>query len=134
MDLKFINGEANCEGWTTQENDKTTAGNGKYGSCCSEMDVWQANSQAAAVAARLCMTPGQVRCAGLSECGRVEGPERWIGLCGQDGCDFNSWRMGDKTFFGPGLTVDTKQPFVVVTQFYGAPVSDREFKIKYSRN
>jgi hypothetical protein len=26
-----------------------------------------------------------------------------------------------KTFYGPGLTVDTTQPFVVLRQFYGSP-------------
>jgi hypothetical protein len=36
------------------------------------------------------------------------------------GCDFNSWRMGDQTFLGPGLTVDTTIPFTFVTQFVTA--------------
>jgi cellulose 1,4-beta-cellobiosidase len=40
--------------------------------------------------------------------------------------------MGDKTFYGPGLTVDTKSPFVVVTQFVGSPVT--EIKRKYVQN
>lgn len=33
------------------------------------------------------------------------------------GCDFNSYRMGDTTFYGPGKTVNTQQKFTVVTQF-----------------
>lgn len=38
-DLKFINGEANCDNWKPSSNDQN-AGVGGYGSCCSEMDVW----------------------------------------------------------------------------------------------
>jgi cellulose 1,4-beta-cellobiosidase len=36
-----------------------------------------------------------------------------------DGCDFNSYRNGDKTQYGPSpsMKVDTKKPFTVVTQF-----------------
>lgn len=35
------------------------------------------------------------------------------------GCDFNSYRQGNTTFYGPGadFTVDTSKPFTVVTQF-----------------
>jgi len=38
-DLKFINGEANAGGWVESANDPN-AGVGKYGSCCTEMDIW----------------------------------------------------------------------------------------------
>lgn len=38
-DLKFINGEANVDGWKASSNDEN-AGVGNYGSCCSEMDIW----------------------------------------------------------------------------------------------
>ena len=38
-------------------------------------------------------------------------------MCDADGCDFNSYRMGDTSFYGAGLTVDTSKPFTVVTQF-----------------
>ncbi|KAF9056958.1 concanavalin A-like lectin/glucanase domain-containing protein [Rhodocollybia butyracea] len=37
-------------------------------------------------------------------------------LCDQAGCDFNSYRLGDTSFYGPELTVDTTQPFTIVTQ------------------
>merc|ERR1712188_285194 len=36
-DIKFINGEANTLDWNT------TTATGKMGSCCSEMDIWEAN-------------------------------------------------------------------------------------------
>jgi hypothetical protein len=34
-----------------------------------------------------------------------------------DGCDFNSFRMGDQNFYGPAMSVDTTKPFTLVTQF-----------------
>ncbi len=79
------------------------------------MDVWEANSQAAAFTPHVCSgITGQTRCEGTA-CG--DGDERYDGDCDKDGCDFNSWRMGDKTFYGPGLTVNTNSKFTVVTQF-----------------
>merc|ERR1711963_1374822 len=39
-DLKFINGEANAEDWKPSETD-VNAGTGKYGSCCTEIDIWK---------------------------------------------------------------------------------------------
>jgi cellulose 1,4-beta-cellobiosidase len=93
------------------------------------MDVWESNSQATAVTSHVCNTTGQQRCSESTKCGGGLGIAKYGGLCDEEGCDFNSWRMGDKTFFGPGLTVDTKQPFVVVTQFYGSPVT--EIRRKY---
>lgn len=38
-------------------------------------------------------------------------------LTGPDGCDFNSFRLGNKEFYGPSMTVDTSRPFTIVTQF-----------------
>lgn len=38
-------------------------------------------------------------------------------MCDADGCDFNSYRMGDTSFLGKGGKVDTSKPFTVVTQF-----------------
>ena len=68
----------------------------------------------AAVTPHVCSVSGQTRCSG-TQCG--DGDERYEGICDKDGCDFNSWRMGDQTFLGPGKTVDTRQKFTVVTQF-----------------
>ena len=42
-DIKYINGEANLLGWNPSPTDPN-AGNGKYGTCCGEMDIWEANS------------------------------------------------------------------------------------------
>nr|BAF57425.1 putative glycosyl hydrolase family7 [uncultured symbiotic protist of Mastotermes darwiniensis] len=121
-DLKFINGLPNSDGWKPQSNDKNS-GNGKYGSCCSEMDIWEANSLATAVTPHVCDQVGQTRCEGRA-CGENGGGDRFGSICDPDGCDFNSWRMGNKTFWGPGLIIDTKKPVTVVTQFIGSPVTE----------
>eukprot|EP00438_Fugacium_kawagutii_P011552 Skav235006 [mRNA] locus=scaffold276:32697:41515:+ [translate_table: standard] len=42
------------------------------------------------------------------------------GVCDKDGCDFNSWRLGDRKFYGrgsQGFKVDSRQKVTVVTQF-----------------
>ena len=42
------------------------------------------------------------------------------GVCDKDGCDFNSWRLGDQKFYGRGATefkVDSRKSLTVVTQF-----------------
>ncbi|KAF9530499.1 cellobiohydrolase I-I [Crepidotus variabilis] len=111
-DIKFINGEANVEGWNGSPNDPN-AGTGQYGACCDEMDVWEANSISAAYTPHPCTTSEQTRCQG-DACG---GSDRYATVCDPDGCDFNSYRMGDTSFYGPGKTVDTKKKFTVVTQF-----------------
>ncbi|ESK92213.1 cellulose -beta-cellobiosidase precursor [Moniliophthora roreri MCA 2997] len=114
-DLKFIAGEANVEGWEPSTSD-SNAGSGTSGSCCNEMDIWEANNNAAAYTPHVCRgtSSGQTRCSG-TDCG--DGDERYDGLCDKDGCDFNSFRMGDKNFLGPGKTVNTNSKFTVVTQF-----------------
>jgi len=113
-DIKFINGEANILDWKPSPNDKN-AGIGMYGTCCTEMDLWESNSMATAYTPHICTVQGQTRCNG-TQCG--DNPDhRYDGVCDKDGCDFNSFRMGDKTFFGKGMTVDSTKPFTVVTQF-----------------
>lgn len=65
-------------------------------------------------------------------CGGTYSSTRYAGTCDPDGCDFNSYRMGDKSFYGKGLTVDTSSKFTVVTQFIGNPLS--EIKRFYVQN
>ncbi|KAG7445104.1 cellobiohydrolaseI [Guyanagaster necrorhizus] len=87
-DIKFINGQANILDWTPSATD---------------------------VNPHVCEgITGQTGCKGTA-CG--DGDERYDGVCDKDGRDFNSWRMGDETFYGPGLTVDTNSKFTVVAQF-----------------
>lgn len=114
-DIKFIGGEANIEGWNK------TSLKGHYGTCCAEMDLWESNMEAAAYTAHPCTIDGHLKCEGKA-CGSGNGwdpDDRYAGVCDQDGCDFNSFRMGDQKFMGPGsgFTVDTTKPFSVVTQF-----------------
>ncbi|KAF9518223.1 glycoside hydrolase family 7 protein [Hydnum rufescens UP504] len=106
-DIKFINGEANVLNWTPSSNNGNS-GTGQYGTCCTEMDVWEANSVSAAYTPHACTVHGQTRCSGSGLYG---------GVCDKDGCDFNSYRMGNTTFYGRGLAVDTSSKFTVVTQF-----------------
>ena len=73
-DMKWINGEANCEEWSPSDND-INAGFGKYGTCCAEMDLWEANSMAQSFTTHPCEIEGQYRCEG-TECGDNASDER----------------------------------------------------------
>ncbi|KAL2258816.1 hypothetical protein VTK26DRAFT_7726 [Humicola hyalothermophila] len=115
-DIKFINGEANVEGWNPSTND-ANAGFGRYGTCCSEMDIWEANKMATAFTPHPCTIIDQSRCEGDS-CGGTYSSDRYAGVCDPDGCDFNAYRQGNKTFYGEGMTVDTTKKLTVVTQFF----------------
>jgi cellulose 1,4-beta-cellobiosidase len=72
------------------------------------MDVWEANSMATAYTPHPCTVNGQTRCTG-TDCS--------TGYCDPAGCDFNSYRMGNESFYGKGLTVDSSQKMTIVTQF-----------------
>jgi len=118
-DIKFIDGLANVEGWVPNPNDESNnMGKGRYGSCCAEMDIWEANSMANAYTPHPCTVNGQLRCDGV-KCGDNDQGERYSGVCDKDGCDINPFRMGNRTFFGRGeeFSVNTLRPMTVVTQF-----------------
>ncbi|KAF9528086.1 glycoside hydrolase family 7 protein [Crepidotus variabilis] len=112
-DLKFISGEANAEGWTPSNIDPLS-GSGNYGSCCGEMDVWESNSFANAFAAHSCDVGSQNRCTDAA-CGTAAAP--YSGVCDPDGCDFNAYRLGNQSFYGPSKTLDSNKKIMVVTQF-----------------
>lgn len=109
--------QANNEGWTKSSND-ANAGYGKLGACCAEMDIWEANSISTAYTPHPCLDSGYHSCSG-NNCGGTYADDRYAGDCDPDGCDFNSYRQGNKTFYGPGasFTVDTTKKVTVVTQF-----------------
>ncbi|KAG5635597.1 Exoglucanase 1 [Sphagnurus paluster] len=111
-DIKYIAGEANSNGWTPSTGDPNS-GKGTYGACCNEMDIWEANSVSTAYTPHPCSVTGLSRCTGAS-CGTSD---RYATVCDPDGCDFNSYRLGDTGFYGKGLKVDTSKKFTVVTQF-----------------
>lgn len=77
------------------------------------MDIWEANKISAAYTPHPCSVDQQTRCTG-TDCGIGA---RYSSMCDADGCDFNSYRMGDTSFYGAGLMVDTNRVFTVVTQF-----------------
>ena len=80
------------------------------------MDIWEANNNAAAVTPHPCTVGAQSRCDSTANdaCGTTS---RYNSVCDPDGCDFNSFRMGNTSFYGAGKTVDTTKKFTVVTQF-----------------
>lgn len=82
------------------------------------MDIWEGNSISTAVTPHSCDTITQTRCKG-DQCGGTYSETRYAGICDADGCDFNSYRMGDTSFYGKGKTVDTSKKITVVTQFIG---------------
>ena len=58
--------QANSQGWTGTS---AKSGTGSFGTCCNEMDVWEANSQAAALTPYVCTVSGQTRCENDVDCG-----------------------------------------------------------------
>jgi cellulose 1,4-beta-cellobiosidase len=120
-DLKFVGGVANNAGWNGTT---TNSGKGTLGSCCSEMDIWEANSFAAAYTPHPCSSVGLESCTGTA-CDSI---------CDQAGCDFNSWRQGQQTFLGPGANfkIDTTKKITIVTQFIADSNGDlSEIRRKY---
>lgn len=112
-DMKFIDGVANVKNWNATSNPPV----GHYGICCAEMDIWEANSRATAFTPHPCDITGTLKCEGI-ECGDNAKGQRFDGVCDKDGCDFNSFRLGDKQFYGRGdFAVDATRELTVVTQF-----------------
>jgi cellulose 1,4-beta-cellobiosidase len=136
-DLKFINGEANMEGWKPSDTDPN-AGAGKYGTCCTEIDIWEANKMSMAYTMHSCSVDGQTRCEG-TDCGD-DGDDRFKGVCDKNGCDINSHRLGVHNFWGPGsdFQIDSTKPVQVTTQFITNDGSDHgkltEVKQFYTQN
>lgn len=140
-DIKWINGEANMLDWSPSGSDKN-AGFGKYGTCCVEMDIWEANKVSNAYTAHPCSldkVKGQTRCDG-TDCGDNASGDRYNGLCDKDGCDLNPYRLGSENFFGEGsaFMVDSSKRFTVVTQFITDDGTDtgnlKEIKRFYMQN
>ncbi|KAG8872362.1 hypothetical protein FRB97_007705 [Tulasnella sp. 331] len=75
--------------------------------CCTEMDIWEANAISNAFTTHGCLQDGPYACPSTGCSGQCDG----------NGCAFNAYGMGAKTFYGPGETVDTGSKFTVVTQF-----------------
>ena len=87
------------------------------------MDLWEANSKSQAYTSHPCDVTGPTQCEGI-DCG--DGDQRYDGVCDKDGCDFASYRLGDKNFYGAdsGFAVDSSKPVTVVTQFISSNGQD----------
>ncbi|KAL4805289.1 concanavalin A-like lectin/glucanase domain-containing protein [Aspergillus unguis] len=100
----WINGEGNVNG---------------YGSCCNEMDIWEANSRSTGLTPHACVYEG----GGVYECEEEEecdSASENTGVCDKWGCGFNPYALGEEAYYGRGadaFEVDTQEPFTVVTQF-----------------
>ena len=92
----FINGIGNIEG---------------KGSCCNEMDIWEANSRSQSIAPHPCNKQGLYMCSG-QEC-------EFDGVCDEWGCTWNPYKVNVTDYYGrgPQFKVDTTRPFTVITQF-----------------
>lgn len=84
------------------------------------MDIWEANSISYATTAHTCSSLGPILCEGDDCGGTYSGATyRYDGPCDPDGCDYNPYRLGNTTFYGPGsdFTINTDDTITVVTQF-----------------
>ncbi|CAN9144561.1 unnamed protein product [Alternaria alternata] len=116
---EYIDGQANAEGWQASQSDPN-AGIGKKGACCTEMDIWEANSISTALTPHSCQPEGYNVCTD-DGCGGTYSLDRYAGTCDANGCDFNPYRVGVKDFYGKGKSgVDTSKKMTVVTQFLGS--------------
>lgn len=100
------------------------------------MDIWEANSMSTAYTPHTCTNLEQTSCTG-DDCGGTYSATRYAGTCDPDGCDFNPYRQGNKTFYGPGsdFNVDTTKKVTVVTQFIkGSDGKLSEIKRFYVQN
>jgi len=119
-DLKWINGMPNVINWKPQPND-ANAGWGHYGTCCTELDMWEANSISKVYTMHSCNVTKPYRCEGVA-CGDNAGQvtkhgHRFDGVCDKNGCDYATTRFGNEDFHGKGKTLDSSKPMTVVTQF-----------------
>lgn len=71
------------------------------GSCCHEMDIWEANKISNAVTPHVCV-PGNAPCTTDVDCGAGDG-NRYKGFCDRDGCDFNPCKSGKNPSNSPWL-------------------------------
>lgn len=129
-DLKWIGGESNSEEWVPSKTDPN-AGVGRKGACCPEIDIWEGNSISTAFTLHPCKTKDYRVCQD-STCGGTYSSNRYAGDCDPDGCDFNSFRYGDESFFGK--VVDPSKKMTVVTQFVAEGGVLTEVRRQYVQN
>lgn len=82
-DVKWINGKANSEQWVPSDTDKNS-GKGRYGSCCAELDIWEANKYSQAFTTHPCTVNEQTQCEG-KPCGDNDSGDRLVGIIDMGG-------------------------------------------------
>ncbi|KAK6215077.1 exoglucanase 1 protein [Colletotrichum tabaci] len=112
---KFVGGKANVEGWSVLDEN---SGEGSFGACCSEFDVWNSNAHSFSMIAKPCVDVDYEVCS-HGECNALDprSPQPGQLLCDRTGCDYNPYRLGNTTFYGKGKTVNTDKKITVVTRF-----------------
>lgn len=83
--------------------------NSGKGVCGTEMDLFEGNKYAMQFAPHVCKGPPLVQ---------DKQPPRYQAYCDMDGADYNPYRNGNKSFYGPGKTIDSTKPFTVITRFH----------------
>jgi cellulose 1,4-beta-cellobiosidase len=81
---------------------------GNWGSCCNEVDIWEANLLSTAYVTHPCTRDGLYRCTAGTDCSSI---------CDSAGCDFNPFRLGNPSYYGPANTINTNGKFTVITRF-----------------
>jgi cellulose 1,4-beta-cellobiosidase len=86
---------------------------------CAELDIWEGNARAQVYTTHPCSKLGQFT--------------KGEGSCSSDGCGFNTYRYGEKNFYGNGssYTLDSSKKFTVVTQFIGSGSTLTEIRRVY---
>lgn len=138
-DIKYIHGEGNNLEWDSSKS------NGLYGACCAEFDIWEANKISQAFTNHVCIDTPNYPEEKITKCNDADftaapdhptfgfcgdnegvrdqpnfgGDARMNSMCDKNGCDFQPYRLGDTTFYGPGpeFQVDSTKKVTVVTQF-----------------
>ena len=67
-DVNWINGKSNSADWIASDND-ANSGKGRYGSCCAELDIWEANAKSQAFTTHPCTVSEQTQCTPGTQCG-----------------------------------------------------------------
>jgi len=137
-DMKWIHGRANILDWKPSDVDDN-AGTGKYGTCCTEIDLWEANKHATAFTMHACDHQDH-RCSG-DDCGD-NGKTRFKGVCDKNGCDIqhNRFEGAKQTFYGAGdkFKINGNKKVQVTTQFITKDGTDsgklHEVKQFYTQN
>jgi cellulose 1,4-beta-cellobiosidase len=143
-DMKWIHGRANMVDWVPADSDDN-AGLGKYGTCCTEIDLWEANKHAMAFTMHAC-DHQDYRCSGI-DCGDNDSGgshSRFKGVCDKNGCDIQHNRFSEggasQTFYGAGnkFKINANEKVTVTTQFITADGTDSgklsEVKQFYTQN